>query len=235
MTKPLQEDKSNGYEEAAEDLMRSRNSLIGPATVRAWSRTLPRGASSTGKNSTTTGGSPDKTRVSRKSRIFDCDACPTAGGKAYSILDLGCGHGVPISQALINEGFAVYGVDASAKMIAAFRERFPDAHAECSSVEDSEFFNITFDGVVAWGLMFLLSPAIQTLVILKVARALNPGGKFLFTSPRGAVTWTDVLTRRESISLGFQAYQEILLAEGLVLTGEQSDDGENHYYLVSKR
>ena len=129
----------------------------------------------------------------------------------------------------------MYGVDASAKMIAAFRERFPDAHAECSSVEDSEFFNITFDGVVAWGLMFLLSPAIQTLVILKVARALNPGGKFLFTSPRGAVTWTDVLTRRESISLGFQAYQEILLAEGLVLTGEQSDDGENHYYLVSKR
>src|SRR4030088_611154 len=60
-----------------------------------------------------------------------------------SILDLGCGHGVPLSQTLIDEGFAVYGVDASAKMIAAFRERFPDVHAECSSVEDSAFFNRT--------------------------------------------------------------------------------------------
>jgi 2-polyprenyl-3-methyl-5-hydroxy-6-metoxy-1,4-benzoquinol methylase len=195
MTKPLQEDKSNGYEEAAEDFMRRRNSRIGPATVREWSKALPRGA---------------------------------------SVLDLGCGHGVPISQVLIDDGFAVCGVDASAKMIAAFQERFPDALAECSSVEDSEFFSATFDGVVAWGLMFLLSPGIQTAVIRKIAGALNRGGKFVFTSPREAVTWTDVLTRRESISLGFQAYQEILLAEGLVLTGEQSDEGENHYYFVSK-
>lgn len=218
MTKPLQEDKSNGYEEAAEEFMRRRNSLIGAAVVRAWSRTLRQGDSSTGKNSTTTGGS----------------ACPTAGGKAYSILDLGCGHGVPISQVLIDDGFALCGVDASAKMIAAFQERFPDARAECSSVEDSEFFDSTFDGVVAWGLMFLLSPGIQTIVIRKVARALKRGGKFVFTSPREAVTWTDVLTGRESTSLGFQTYQEILLAEGLFLSGEQSDEGENQYYLISK-
>lgn len=30
-----------------------------------------------------------------------------------SILDLGCGHGVPISAALMDDGFMVYGVDAS--------------------------------------------------------------------------------------------------------------------------
>jgi SAM-dependent methyltransferase len=195
MTKPFQEDKSNGYEEVAEDFMRRRNSTIGPAAVRAWSKTLPRGA---------------------------------------PVLDLGCGHGVPVSEVLINDGFALYGVDASPTMIAAFQERFPNAYAECSSVEDSEFFDTTFDGVVAWGLLFLLSPDIQTVVIRKVARALNRGGKFVFTSPREAVAWIDVLTMRESISLGFQAYREILLAEGLVLTGELSDEGENHYYLVSK-
>src|SRR5215813_12168803 len=57
-----------------------------------------------------------------------------------SILDLGCGHGVPISQALTEQGFAVYGVDASPTLIGKFRERFPGAHAECSAVEDSEFF-----------------------------------------------------------------------------------------------
>ena len=65
-----------------------------------------------------------------------------------SILELGCGHGVPISQVLINDGFDLYGVDASRKMIAAFRDRFPEVHAECSTVEESEFFNRTFDGVV---------------------------------------------------------------------------------------
>src|ERR1700680_1211895 len=56
-----------------------------------------------------------------------------------AVLDLGCGYGVPISEALIGEGFGVYGVDASAKMVVAFRRRFPEAHAQCASVEDSDF------------------------------------------------------------------------------------------------
>ena len=42
-----------------------------------------------------------------------------------AILDLGCGHGVPISQTLIDEGFTVFGVDASRTLIEAFRKRFP--------------------------------------------------------------------------------------------------------------
>src|SRR5207245_11593662 len=99
-------------------------------------------------------------------------------------------------------------------MIAAFQERFPHAHAECSSVEDSEFFVTTFDGVVAWGLMFLLSPGSQALVIRKIARALKRGGKLIFTSPREAVTWIHVLTEPESRSRGLQAHQVTLLPDG---------------------
>jgi 2-polyprenyl-3-methyl-5-hydroxy-6-metoxy-1,4-benzoquinol methylase len=151
-----------------------------------------------------------------------------------AILDLGCGHGAPISQTLTEEGLTVFGVDASAKLIEAFRKRFPDAPAECSAVEDSEFFGRTFDGVIAWGLMFLLSPDVQTAVIRKVGKALNPGGKFLFTSPKQSVTWQDSLTGRTSLSLGAERYQELVRLEGLVLEGERSDEGDNHYYLVSK-
>jgi 2-polyprenyl-3-methyl-5-hydroxy-6-metoxy-1,4-benzoquinol methylase len=151
-----------------------------------------------------------------------------------SILDLGCGHGVPISQVLSEFGFALYAVDASAKMITAFRERFPNTPAECSSVEDSEFFRRTFDGVVAWGLMFLLATDVQSIVIRKVAKALNRGGKFLFTSPQEAVTWSDAITGRKSISLGADVYQQILRAEGLLLIGEESDEGDNHYYFTAK-
>jgi 2-polyprenyl-3-methyl-5-hydroxy-6-metoxy-1,4-benzoquinol methylase len=151
-----------------------------------------------------------------------------------SILDVGCGPGVPISLALIEEGCAVYGVDASPTLIAAFRERFPRAAAVCESVEDSEFFGRSFDGVVSWGLMFLLTPEVQSLLIRKVSRALNPGGTFLFTSPKDVCEWRDSLTGRASISLGADAYQRILAAEGLVLIGEQSDEGDNHYYCASK-
>lgn len=191
----IPQDKSNGYEEAAESFMSARNPRIGASTVREWSQTLAPGS---------------------------------------SILDLGCGHGVPIAQLLTEEGFTVYGVDASAKLIETFRKRFPSAHAEYSTVEDSEFFRRTFDGVVAWGLMFLLPRDVQSAVIRKIARALNPSGKFLFTSPKEAVTWRDALTGRESLSLGAERYQQILHTEGLVLVGEQSDEGDNHYYLVSQ-
>ena len=151
-----------------------------------------------------------------------------------SVLDLGCGHGVPISQVLINEGFRLYGVDASAKLITAFHQRFPEAYAECAAVEDSEFFRRTFDGVVAWGLMFLLPPDLQAIVIDKVGRALNPGGKFLFTSPEKALRWSDAMTGRVTISLGMEAYEQIVRAAGLHLAGEASDEGDNHYYFVSK-
>ena len=67
-----------------------------------------------------------------------------------SILDIGCGYGVPISEALLQEGFAVYGVDASETLVTKFRARFPDVVVECSCIEESSFFNRTFDAVVAW-------------------------------------------------------------------------------------
>jgi 2-polyprenyl-3-methyl-5-hydroxy-6-metoxy-1,4-benzoquinol methylase len=141
---------------------------------------------------------------------------------------------VPISQALIEDGFTVYGVDASASLMESFRKRFPSAHAECSAFEDSAFFGRTFDAVVAVGLMFLLHPDVQCLLIRKVKQALNSNGQLLFTSPKEKCIWQDILTHRESVSLGAQCYREVLQAEGLILVGEMSDEGNNHYYSVRK-
>jgi SAM-dependent methyltransferase len=153
--------------------------------------------------------------------------------RGASILELGCGHGM-ISRVLIEEGFDVYGVDASAKLIAAFRERFPGAHARCVAVEDSDFFGRSFDAIVAWGLKYLLPADLQELVIRKAAQALTPGGRFLFTSGAQPVTWNDSLTGRESVSLGAEAYRRMLQAQGLMLEPELSDEGENYYYSAAK-
>lgn len=151
-----------------------------------------------------------------------------------AVLDLGCGHGVPISQALVDEGFTVYGVDASATMIAAFRARFPDALAECSAVEDSGFFGRQFDGVIAWGLVFLLVPDAQAKLIHQVAAAMKPGGKFLFTAPHEECEWSDNLTGQRSVSLGTGAYRELVESKGLILDHEAKDEGQNHYHFVQK-
>jgi 2-polyprenyl-3-methyl-5-hydroxy-6-metoxy-1,4-benzoquinol methylase len=115
-----------------------------------------------------------------------------------SILDLGCGHGVPISDAFMKEGFIVYGVDASPSLISEFHRRFPQAPVACEAAEHSLFFRRTFDGIVAIGLMFLLSAETQETLIRRVAEALNSGGRFLFTAPTQRATWHDILTDRLS-------------------------------------
>ncbi len=149
-----------------------------------------------------------------------------------TVLDLGCGSGMPIAQALVDDGFLVYGIDASPTMIAAFRSRFSTALVECSRAEDSSFFGRTFDAVIAWGLMFLLAPDAQRTLIHNVARALNPGAQFLFTAPRIPCEWLDNKTRQKSVSLGAEEYTRLLNAEGLVLSGQDSDDGSNDYYFA---
>ncbi len=151
-----------------------------------------------------------------------------------SVLDVGCGHGIPISKALVDEGFTVYGIDASPSMIAAFRIHLPNALAECSAIEDSQFFGRRFDGVIAWGLMFLLSPDAQVTLIHRVASVLKPGGRFLFTAPHQACQWLDILTGKQSVSLGSDTYHSVIESEGLVLVGETEDEGQNHYYFVRK-
>jgi SAM-dependent methyltransferase len=152
-----------------------------------------------------------------------------------AVLDLGCGNGIPISETLIEEGLAVCGVDASPTLVAKFRDRFPDIPVECSAVEESTFFNRTFDAAIAWGLLFLLPADIQRAVIGRVARTLVSGGRFLFTAPREPCTWTDVMTGVTSQSLGQDAYQRELQSHGLELVENDTDEGENYYYFSVKR
>ena len=152
-----------------------------------------------------------------------------------TVLDLGSGPGEPGTRILQEAGLAICAVDASAAMVAAFRERFPGVPIEHNTVEASQLFDRTFDGVLAWGLLFLLTPATQALVIEKVAGALNPGGRFLFTAPKEPLEWLDAMTDRQSWSLGAQTYERLLRDAGLTWVAEAEDEGGNHYYFVERR
>ena len=154
--------------------------------------------------------------------------------KGAAVLDLGCGQGVPVSEVLVDCGLAVHAVDASPSMAAAYRSRFPDALVECAPVEDSDFFGRAFHGIVAWGLMFLLTPEEQSALIHGIARALEPGGTFLFTAPWQVCEWADNLTGRRSVSLGSEAYRRIAEAAGLGLVDRFEDEAGNHYYLLER-
>ena len=147
-----------------------------------------------------------------------------------TVLDLGCGPGLPLTKVLVDEGLAVYGVDASPTLVAAFREEFPGVTVACESVEESTFFQRPFDALLAWGLVFLLAPATQLDLLGRIAAVLRPGGRLLFTAPAQVCTWLDAMTGEESCSLGAEAYRRRLAGLGLSVLREYEDEGENHYY-----
>ncbi len=89
----------------------------------------------------------------------------------------------PITAVLAARGLIVYGLDA-------FQARFPAAAAECSTVETSDFFGPQFYAIEAWGLLFLLPASTQRELIGKMGKALESGGRLLFTAPcRWALGW----------------------------------------------
>lgn len=151
-----------------------------------------------------------------------------------SIVDVGAGAGEPLTAALIEQGFDVSAVDASPTMVAAFQQRFPNVDVACEPAERSAFFNRTFDGALAIGLVFLLPANSQRELIRRMAGALKPGGRLLFSAPRQVCIWDDLLTGQPSSSLGADEYRRILASSGLHLVDEYVDEGGNHYYEARK-
>jgi hypothetical protein len=82
--------------------------------------------------------------------------------------------------------------------------------------------------------MLLLGAEVQRELIGRVARALRPGGRFLFTSPAQACTWADNLTGRPSLSLGADVYTAIAVDAGLTVVAEHTDEGQDHHYDASR-
>ncbi|PYT78257.1 MAG: hypothetical protein DMG40_20835 [Acidobacteria bacterium] len=94
---------------------------------------------------------------------------------------------------------------------------------------------LTIDGVVAWGLFFLLDAEVQRRLIKKIAGVLQSGGRLLFTAPNESGSFPpDVMTGRPQFSLGYEEYRKALESEGMSLVGTHRDEGENHYYFAQK-
>lgn len=150
------------------------------------------------------------------------------------VLDIGCGHGLPLTRLLAEHGFSLYAVEASATLAEALRVNVPSARLRCETVESSDLFGRQFDGVLAWGLLFLLTAQDQQALLAKLAAALVAGGSLLFTAPRLACAWRDQPSGHPSCSLGAVRYRELLANNGLLSEREYQDSGGNYYYECRK-
>lgn len=97
------------------------------------------------------------------------------------VLDLGCGSGEPIARWLLEQCFAVTGVDSASALIDLCRARFPAAEWIVSDMRVLELGR-GFAGLLAWHSFFHLSPEDQRPMFERFARHLSPGGVLMFTS-----------------------------------------------------
>ena len=157
--------------------------------------------------------------------------------RGAAVIDVGCGSGLPITKVLVSEGLNVYAIDASPSLVEVFRHNLPKTPVACEAVENATFFDRMFDGVVAWGLIFLLPPEEQRRLIQRIADILVPGGRLLFTSCAGTepLVWNDAMTGLESRSLGAAEYRRLLSAVDISISSEYEDEGQNHYFDSFKR
>ena len=155
------------------------------------------------------------------------------------VLDIGCGNGLPITKALVAADVQVVGIDSAAKMLARFRLNLPATHAVRAVAQTLPFADATFDGAVAWGVMFHLPQAEAIKVIASVARVLKPGGSFLFTAGDVLDDSGDHIGIMNGVAFHYYSftidgYRRVLVDHGLHLVDFHKDKGGNGYYLAAK-
>jgi cyclopropane fatty-acyl-phospholipid synthase-like methyltransferase len=98
-----------------------------------------------------------------------------------TVLDIGCGAGVPIDRALLEEGFRVIGVDLSPKQIERARQLNPAGAYAVRDMLDLRPGDYHVDAVVSFFAIFHV-PREHHRSLLKVIRSfLRPDGLLLVT------------------------------------------------------
>jgi SAM-dependent methyltransferase len=108
-----------------------------------------------------------------------------AGG---TVLDLGCGSGIPVARDLSEAGYRVTGVDISEVQVRRARELVPRAEFIRADITAITFEPVSFDAVVSLFALIHLPLEDQPSLLERIATWLRPGGLFLVTTGHSA--WT---------------------------------------------
>ena len=136
-----------------------------------------------------------------------------------SVLDLGCGAGVPSTKQLARR-FEVVGVDISEEQLRLARANVPAARFMRGDLSELEFEDGSFDGVTAFYSVSHIPREEHGALFKKIARWLRPGGFFL--ASLGVADSPDWTGEWLGVPMFFSSYnadtnRRLLKTAGLVL------------------
>lgn len=153
--------------------------------------------------------------------------------KTQTILDIGCGTGIPLTRHLVSSGAKVIGVDISGKMVEKARINVPNAFFVEGDITRIQMER-KVDGILAWDSLFHLSFEEQEKVIRKVVGWLKLGGVFLFTTGGQAGELVSEMFGTDFYysSLSVDSYERILINENCQVIINEIDDPSSHGHRV---
>jgi 2-polyprenyl-3-methyl-5-hydroxy-6-metoxy-1,4-benzoquinol methylase len=98
-----------------------------------------------------------------------------------AVLDLGCGAGVPVTRWLADRGFAVTGVDVSARQLELACANVPEGTFLKADMTEAVFEPETFDAVVAFHSIIHVPRTEHPALLKSIHRWLKAGGALLAT------------------------------------------------------
>lgn len=152
------------------------------------------------------------------------DLLPAQG----SVLDLGCGAGIPVARRLTKLGFSVLGIDGSSGQIALACKNEPDAEFRVADMVTVSFPTASFDAVTAFYSIIHVPRVEHVAMFKRIAAWLKPGGIFLASlGYRDAPDWTGKWLGTTMFFSHFDARTNIKMVEeaGLVI-GQREIIGE---------
>jgi SAM-dependent methyltransferase len=105
-----------------------------------------------------------------------------------TVLDLGCGCGVPVARALADAGHEVTGVDISPVQIARARDLVPQAAFHVADLTEVAFEPASFHAVVCLYAIIHVPLDEHASLLRRIATWLGPGGWLLLVT--GDTAWT---------------------------------------------
>lgn len=139
-----------------------------------------------------------------------------------SVLDLGCGAGVPITRALARTHHVV-GVELSGRQIALAHEQVPEARLIRADMASCAFPAATFDAVVSFYAIFHLPLSEHAPLIARIGTWLKPGGYLMATlSPSHEEGYTEDFFGAEMYwsNLSLPEYRAVLEASGFEIVSD---------------
>lgn len=157
-----------------------------------------------------------------------------------TILDLGCGSGIPVDKYLTEHNYKVLGIDISEKQIELAKKNLPEQFFEVKDMSELQETEYQADAVVSFYAIFHMPKEQHEELFKKINTFLPENGLILVTM--GSSEWEGIEEDFHGAKMFWSHYgaeknKEIVRQAGFEILFDEVDDsgGEKHLVILARK